>query len=94
MQKTTGTKKNLKISERRDVALILSAVLFIINFLCTYFIWLLTFPEITGFMRVVFCWVGAYALTWVMTYLTKGVSRLILTIIMLAVQYIILHYRP
>ncbi len=82
-----------KILERRDVALILNAVLFVINYLCFYFIWMMVIPELTGILRLVVCWVGAYSLTWVMTYATKGMSRLVLTVIMIAVQYVIFHYR-
>jgi hypothetical protein len=94
MHNTQETSRNLNISERRDVAIILAGVLFVINFLCIYFIWSSIFPEITGILRLVLCWIGAYAMTWFMTYVTKGVSRLILTLIMLAVQYVIFHYRP
>lgn len=94
MKNRAEVSNGTKISDRRDVAIILSAVLFVINFLCFYFIWSLVFPEITGILRIIFCWVGAYALTWVMTYLTRGVARLVLTLIMLAVQYVIFHYRP
>ncbi|MBL0226881.1 MAG: hypothetical protein IPQ16_15345 [Geobacteraceae bacterium] len=94
MQKEQESSRNLNISERRDVAIILAGVLFVINFLCIYFIWSFIFPEITGILRLVLCWIGAYSMTWFMTYVTKGVSRLILTLIMLAVQYVIFHYRP
>ena len=94
MEKTKEPKQvQPGIAERRDVAIILSAVLFVINFLCFYFIWIAVFPEITGIVRMVICWIGAYALTWVMTYVTKGVSRVILTLIMLAVQYMIFQYK-
>lgn len=94
MEPTTEATKKPGILERRDVSIILSAVLFVINFLFFYFIWVYTFPDIKGLMRIALCWVGAYALTWVMTYVTKGVSRLILTIIMIGVQYLVFHYRP
>lgn len=94
MQDLKETTKNPGVLERRDVAIILSAVLFGINFLLFYFIWRYAFPGITGIMRVVLCWTGAYALTWVMTYVTKGGARLILTLIMLGVQYFVFHYRP
>lgn len=79
---------------RRDVAVILSGVLFLGNFFCLYFIWLNLFPEITGIMRIAFCWVGAYALTWFMTYVARGWARLILALIMIGVQYVIFHYQP
>lgn len=92
-----GNEKSTRVTsvlERRDVAILLSAVLFVINFLLFYFIGLYAFPEMTGIARVVLYWVGAYSLTWVMTYLTKGVSRLILTLVMLGVHYVVFHYRP
>lgn len=90
--KETTTKKN--VFERRDVKIILNAALFIINFLFFYFIWLYAFPSITGGARVVLCWVGAYALTWLMNYMAKGVWRLLLVLIMMGVQYLVFHYKP
>ena len=75
MQTTTDPNSKKSILERRDVTIILSAVLFVINFMLFYFIWLYAFPDMTGIVRVVFCWVGAYAFTWLMTYVTKGVAR-------------------
>lgn len=91
IKESTG-KKN--ILERRDVVMIMSAVLFVINFMFFYFIWLYAFPGITGIMRLLLCWVGAYAFTWLMNYMTKGIWRLILTLIMLGVQYMVFYYRP
>ncbi len=93
MQQEKEVAQNRNISDRRDVAIILSVVLFALNFIFFYFIWLSIFPEMTGALRVVVCWVGAYALTWFMTYVTKGVSRLVLTLIMLGVYYLIFHFR-
>ena len=94
MKRTVITSSQTGILERRDVSIILSAVLFIINFLLFYFIWLYAFPGMTGIIRIAFCWLGAYSLTWLMTYMTKGVSRLILTLIMIAVQFLVFHYKP
>ena len=94
MATTTDSIDKKSVFERRDVTIILSAVLFVINFLFFYFIWLYAFPSITGIMRVVFCWVGAYAFTWLMNYMTKGVWRLILVLIMMGVQYLVFHYKP
>lgn len=94
MEKAKTTPPKTGILERRDVSIILSAVLFIINFLLFYFIWLYAFPDMTGIMRIVFCWIGAYALTWLMNYMAKGVWRLILTLIMMGVQYLVFHYKP
>jgi hypothetical protein len=94
MQATNDASYKRNMLERRDVTIILSAILFVINFMCFYFIWLYAFPGITGIMRLLLCWVGAYAFTWLMTYMTRGVWRLILTVIMLGVQYLVFHYRP
>lgn len=80
--------------DRRYVTIILSAVLFVINFLFFYFLFIFILPEMTGIIRAVLCWVGAYALTWIMTYLFKGVSRFVLTLIMIALQCVIFLYRP
>lgn len=91
IKESTGKKSVL---ERRDVVIIMSAVLFVINFMCFYFIWLYAFPGMTGIMRLIFCWVGAYVFTWFMNYMTKGAARLVLTLIMLGVQYLVFHYKP
>lgn len=94
MQTTKEPGNSKSILERRDVTIILSAVLFITNFLLFYFIWLYAFPGITGILRLIFCWIGAYAFTWLMTYMTRGLARLVLTLIMLGVQYLVFYYRP
>lgn len=91
VKESTGKKS---VFERRDVTIILSAVLFVINFLFFYFIWLYAFPGITGIVRVLLCWVGAYAFTWLMTYMTKGIWRLLLVVFMMGVQYLVFHYKP
>lgn len=90
--KESPTKKSA--FERRDVTMILSAVLFAVNFLLFYFIWLYAFPGITGIMRIVFCWIGAYTFTWLINYMTKGIWRLLMVILMIGVQYLVFHYRP
>lgn len=90
--KESTTKKS--VFERRDVTIILSAVLFVINFLFFYFIWIYAFPGITGIMRVILCWVGAYTFTWLINYMTKGIWRLIMVVIMMGVQYMVFHYKP
>lgn len=95
MQKPEGNQQRITaMLERRDVAILLSAVLFVINFLLFYFIWLYVFPDLTGMTRMAVCWVGAYAMTWAMTHFAKGLTRLILTLLMLGVQYLVFHYRP
>ena len=94
MQTTNETPDKKNVFERRDVTIILSAVLFVINFMFFWFIWQYAFPGITGIARLLLCWVGAYAFTWLMNYMTKGVWRLILTLFMLGVHYLIFHYRP
>ena len=94
MKKTKDKTQGTPVLERRDVTIILSAVLFVINFMLFYFIWLYAFPDTKGILRVVLCWGGAYAMTWLMTCMTKGLARLILTLIMLGVQYLVFHYRP
>lgn len=94
MQKNEKPKGITAVLERRDVVILLSGVLFIINFMLFYFIWIYAFPEMTGFKRLLFCWVGAYAFTWFINRMTKGLERLILTLILLVVQYLVFHYRP
>jgi len=94
MQTKKETAGNKSVFERRDVTIILSAVLFIINFMFFWFIWQYAFPGITGIARLLLCWVGAYTFTWFMNYMTKGVWRLILTLFMLGVHYLIFYYKP
>lgn len=36
--------------------------------------------ELTGLLRLALCWLGAYALTWICSYLANGKARLILTL--------------
>jgi len=79
--------------ERRPVAIALNAVLFITNFFLVYFVLLLSFPEITGPWRVVSCWVAAYGLTWMMTYLTRGAGRLVLALLLLGVLLFVFTFQ-
>lgn len=72
----------------------ISAVLFVTNFLLIYFVCQKTYPGIVGITRVVLTWVGAYAMTWVMSYGTRGISRLVLSLIMIGVLYGVFLYRP
>ena len=79
--------------DRRGINLVISAVLFLTNFLLMYFICQRTFPEITGIFRLIMVWVGAYAMTWVMSYATRGLARLVLSLTFLGVLYIVLLYQ-
>ena len=85
---------NPKFMDRRGINIVISAVLFITNFLLVYFMYQKTFPEVAGFTRVAMVWLGAYAITWVMCYATKGLSRLVLSLIVLGVLYTVLMYSP
>jgi hypothetical protein len=94
MKKQLKTADTVNILERRAVSIILNAVLFISNFLLFYFIWLYSFPDITGLARVGLCWAGAYALTWVMASQTRGAARLALVTVFLGILYVVFRYRP
>lgn len=94
MQKSNKTAEVLSVLERRDVSILLSAVLFGTNFLLFYFIFYNVFKDITGFMRLALCWVGAYAMTWTMTFMAKGAVRLIITVILLGMLFIVFRYQP
>lgn len=83
-----------KFMDRRGINLVISAVLFLTNFLLMYFIFQRTFPDIVGISRVLMVWVGAYAMTWVMSYVTRGLARLVLSLTLLGVLYAVLLYRP
>ncbi len=50
--------------------------------------------ELDGLLRLGLCWVGAYALTWIYSYLTKGNSRLVVTLFFIAILLIISFFRP
>ncbi len=80
--------------DRREINLFISAVLFFTNFLLIYFVCQGAFPDITGLTRLVVVWVGAYAMTWGMSYATRGLARLALSLILIGVLYIVMMYRP
>lgn len=80
--------------ERRYVAIFLNGILFVTNFLLFYFIWLYAFADITGLLRLVFCWAGAYSLTWIMSLMAKGAARLALVGVFLGILYFILMQKP
>jgi hypothetical protein len=94
MKKPHQQAESSGILERRPVGIFLNGVLFVCNFLLFYFIWLYSFPDITGLLRVVLCWVGAYVLTWVMALLAKGAARLVLAAVFLGILYVVFMYRP
>jgi hypothetical protein len=94
MKQHEDTTNPLKVLDRRDVRVILNAVLFITNFMLIYFLWLKVFPGMTGITRLIACWIGAYAFTWSMTLVTKGVGRLVLAIIFLGTLYMVFHFNP
>ncbi len=94
MQKSKMTADGPNILERREVGIVLNAVQFVTNFILFYFICISVFPDITGLVRLVLCWVGAYTLTWIMTLLAKGAARLLLTLLFLGVLYIVFRYQP
>ncbi|MCM2357381.1 MAG: hypothetical protein NDI77_04480 [Geobacteraceae bacterium] len=85
---------NPKFMDRREINFVISTVLFLTNFLLMYFICLRAFPDITGIPRVLLVWVGAYAMTWVMSYATRGLARLTLSLILIGVLYLVMWYRP
>jgi len=85
---------NPKFMDRREINFAISAVMFLTNFLLIYFICQRTFPDIAGITRVILVWVGAYAMTWVMSHQTRGLARLALSLIMLGVLYIVSMSRP
>lgn len=83
-----------KFMDAKAINIGISAVLFVTNFLLMYFVCQRTFPDLVGFPRVAAIWVGAYAMTWVMSYSTRGLARLVLSLIMLGVLYGVLLYQP
>ena len=94
---TNNQKKradNPKFMDRQVINFGISAVLFLTNFLLMYFVCQRSFPGIAGIPRIILIWVGAYAMTWVMSYATRGLSRLFLSLTMLGVLYSVLLYRP
>lgn len=90
--KITTHKQN--ILEQRAVSIALSIVIFITNFFLAYFSCLMLFPEWTGPWRVISCWVAAYGLTWIMTNLTRGVRRLVLSLILIGMLFLVFALHP
>ena len=94
MKQEENSPLALRILERREVRIFLNAILFIINFLLIYFLWLKVFPGMTGITRLIACWIGAYAFTWSITYVFKGPGRLVLALLFLGVLYAVFRYNP
>ena len=86
--------ENGKFMDRPGINLAISAVLFLTNFLLMYFVCQRTFPGITGITRVIVVWVGAYSMTWVISYATRGMARLGVSLTLLGVLYTVLMYQP
>lgn len=94
MKQEENSPLALRILDRREVRIFLNAVLFIINFLLIYFLWLKVFPGMTGVPRLIACWVGAYAFTWTTTLVFRGPGRLVLSLLLLGVLYVVFSYQP
>lgn len=88
----TNTNRE-SILEQRAVTIPLNAVMFITNFFLVYFVWLMSAPEMTGLGRIISCWVAAYGLTWMMTYLAKGKTRLVVAVLLLGVLIFVLTFK-
>lgn len=81
--------------EHQATGIFLSAVLFATHFFLFYFVFITAFnEELSGLLRLGLCWLGAYALTWVCSYLSKGKSRLALTLFFIAILGIVFMFRP
>jgi hypothetical protein len=81
--------------EHQATGYFLSAVLFATHFLLFYFICTFAFrDEFTGLIRLFFCWLGAYALTWICSYLAKGKARLLLTLFFVGILCAVFVFRP
>lgn len=80
--------------EHQATGYFLSAVLFVTNFLLFYFICTIAFKdEFSGLVRLVFCWLGSYGLTWMCSYLTAGKARLVLTLLFVGILVIVFMFR-
>jgi len=92
-----ATKKEVRLPgflEHQATGICLSAILFIVNFLLFYFVFISAFKEeLTGLVRLGFCWLGAYALTWICSYLAKGKARLLLTLVFIGILFVVFMFR-
>ena len=83
------------VLEHQATGIFLNALLFATLFLLFYFAFITAFKEeLTGLVRLGFCWLGAYAFTWVCSYLAKGKARLLLTLFFIAILCAVFVFRP
>lgn len=83
-----------RLLEHQSTGYFLSAVLFATHFLLFYFICIFAFEEgFTGLIRLALCWLGAYALTWICSYLVTGKARLILTLLFVCILVVVFMFR-
>ncbi|MEJ2698475.1 MAG: hypothetical protein P8Z70_02270 [Desulfuromonadales bacterium] len=83
-------KKPVKKARRQSffegplAARALNVLLFFAIFLLLYFVWVLSFPGVSGLPRLIPCWVLAYGFTWIVAYLTRGTTRFLVTLVFIA----------
>jgi hypothetical protein len=83
------------ILEHQATGIFLNAILFATHFLLFYFIFIAVFKdELTGLARIGFCWLGAYALTWICSYLARGKARFALTLLFIGILAVVFMLRP
>jgi len=81
--------------EHQATGIFLNAIQFMTHFLLFYFVFIAVFKEeLTGLVRLGCCWLGAYALTWVCSYLANGKARLVLTIFFIGILLVVFMFRP
>ena len=81
--------------EHQATGIFLNAIQFMTHFLLFYFVFIAAFKEeLTGLVRLGCCWLGAYALTWVCSYLANGKARLVLTIFFIGILLVVFMFRP
>ena len=93
-----GMNKEVRLPgvlEHQATGIFLNALLFATLFLLFYFVFIAVFKEeLTGLVRLGCCWLGAYALTWVCSYLAQGKARLLLTIFFIAILCAVIVFLP
>lgn len=93
-----GMNKEVRLPgllEHQATGIFLNALLFATLFLLFYFVFIAVFKEeLTGLVRLGCCWLGAYVLTWICSYLAKGKSRLALTLSFIGILIIVFIFRP
>jgi len=92
------SKKEVRLPgvlEHQATGIFLNAILFATHFLLLYFVFISAFKEeLTGVVRLGFCWLGAYGLTWICSYRAKGKARLLLTLSFIGILLIVFIFRP